>query len=211
MQGVSRKTIKSYKSLKCPHCAHAFVRWMGKVTSGTTTCPKCKWRFPRREGAMDDQSSTQVKKEAASVRKLRRTLIAEGKTWRQSSKEFYASREWQQLRYEALKLHGGRCQCCGASAATGAVLHVDHIKPRYHFPDLELKLSNLQVLCEACNLGKGAWDSTDWRPTEEPSTDVFIETLDRLSPPDLQSAACGSPSAQCQQRATRDPRRILAR
>lgn len=46
-------------------------------------------------------------------------------------------------------------------------IHVDHIKPRSIFPSLELDISNLQILCEACNLGKGAWDQTDWRPKEQ--------------------------------------------
>ena len=76
---------------------------------------------------------------------------------------FYQSPAWRRLRYEAIRLHGGRCQCCGATARTGTSLHVDHIKPRSRHPDLELSLSNLQVLCEDCNLGKGAHDQTDWR------------------------------------------------
>lgn len=45
-------------------------------------------------------------------------------------------------------------------------MHVDHIKPRSKYPALELVLSNLQVLCEDCNLGKLAHDETDWRPLE---------------------------------------------
>lgn len=75
---------------------------------------------------------------------------------------FYLSREWRELRYLALKLAEGRCQCCGAGGQ-GTQLHVDHIKPRYTHPDLSLTLSNLQVLCADCNIGKGAWDDTDWR------------------------------------------------
>lgn len=82
---------------------------------------------------------------------------------RAASGDFYQSRAWKELRYRALLQCGSRCQCCGASASTGAVLHVDHIKPRSKYPHLQLSLSNLQVLCERCNLGKGAWDSTDWR------------------------------------------------
>jgi HNH endonuclease len=70
---------------------------------------------------------------------------------------------WEELRYRALKLHGTRCQCCGATPGDGRALHVDHIKPRSRFPELEWTLSNLQILCEDCNLGKGAWDQTDWR------------------------------------------------
>jgi hypothetical protein len=76
---------------------------------------------------------------------------------------FYGSDEWRRIRYDALKLHGGRCQCCGAAPTRQAPLHVDHIKPRSRFPELELALNNLQVLCAACNLGKGARDQTDWR------------------------------------------------
>lgn len=79
---------------------------------------------------------------------------------------FYFSREWREVRYQALKLHGGSCQCCGITARDGAKLHVDHIKPRSKFPELELEVSNLQVLCEDCNLGKSNKDSTDWRPSD---------------------------------------------
>lgn len=77
---------------------------------------------------------------------------------------FYETDEWRSVRYRALKLHGGRCQCCGAGAAQGKILHVDHIKPRSKFPELALTLENLQVLCEDCNLGKSNKDDTDWRP-----------------------------------------------
>ncbi len=76
---------------------------------------------------------------------------------------FYDSREWKELRYLALRNTDGRCQCCGACSKDGVRIHVDHIQPRYKRPDLSLCLDNLQVLCDDCNMGKGAWDSTDWR------------------------------------------------
>lgn len=76
---------------------------------------------------------------------------------------FYQSDAWRHVRYQALKKHGAACQCCGAKGRPGHPLHVDHIKPRSKFPELELDLSNLQILCEDCNLGKRAWDDTDWR------------------------------------------------
>ena len=79
------------------------------------------------------------------------------------SDAFLSSYEWRRLRMEALKMHGARCQCCGASPSTGAVLNVDHIKPRRKYPHLALDIDNLQVLCGACNHGKGNWDETDWR------------------------------------------------
>lgn len=84
-----------------------------------------------------------------------------------TSTEFLSTYEWRKTRMVALKKYGARCQCCGASAANGVVIHVDHIKPRKLFPHLALHVKNLQVLCEVCNHGKGNWDMTDWR---EPQT-----------------------------------------
>jgi HNH endonuclease len=84
-----------------------------------------------------------------------------------ASNEFLSSYEWRRLRMQALKLYSAKCQCCGATPATGAVMNVDHIKPRKLFPNLALELSNLQVLCHECNHGKGNWDMTDWRANHE--------------------------------------------
>jgi 5-methylcytosine-specific restriction endonuclease McrA len=72
---------------------------------------------------------------------------------------FFFSKAWLELRYEAILLHGRKCQCCGSLGP----LHIDHIKPRSKFPKLALDINNLQVLCRDCNLGKGTWDQTDWR------------------------------------------------
>jgi hypothetical protein len=79
------------------------------------------------------------------------------------SNEFLVSYEWRRVRIMALKKHGSRCQCCGASPSTGAVMNVDHIKPRKTHPSLALDINNLQILCDQCNHGKGNWDQTDWR------------------------------------------------
>ncbi len=83
-----------------------------------------------------------------------------------NSDGFLQSKAWKRLRFQALKKHGMACQACGASAATGAVLNVDHIFPRRLFPELALRLDNLQVLCGDCNEGKGNWDMTDARKAE---------------------------------------------
>ncbi len=76
---------------------------------------------------------------------------------------FYASPQWLKLRHAMLRHHGARCQCCGV-AFPEAIVQVDHILPRRDHPDLALDPANLQILCRACNLGKGADDTTDWRP-----------------------------------------------
>lgn len=62
-----------------------------------------------------------------------------------------------------LTKRGARCECCGATPKNGIAIHVDHIKPRRKYPELALEESNLQILCEVCNHGKGSWNETDWR------------------------------------------------
>jgi 5-methylcytosine-specific restriction endonuclease McrA len=81
-----------------------------------------------------------------------------------TSKDFLSTYAWRRLRMEALKKYGPKCMCCGATPANGAVMNVDHIKPRKFYPNLALDLANTQILCHDCNHGKGNWDKTDWRP-----------------------------------------------
>ena len=81
-----------------------------------------------------------------------------------TKKDFYSSRAWQILRYQAFEKYGNRCQCCGGTPEDGLTMHVDHIKPKSTHPELALDLNNLQILCIDCNVGKiNQWD-TDWRP-----------------------------------------------
>lgn len=76
-------------------------------------------------------------------------------------KEFYATREWRSLRWDVISKAGGKCSVCGKSKKEhGVIMHVDHIKPRSRFPELELDKKNLQLLCEECNIGKGAKPQT---------------------------------------------------
>jgi len=88
------------------------------------------------------------------------------KKTKQSKKDFLETYQWRKLRMEALLKYGPRCMCCGATPSTGAVMNVDHIKPRQTHPELALEINNLQILCHECNHGKGNWDTTDWRKRE---------------------------------------------
>jgi 5-methylcytosine-specific restriction endonuclease McrA len=76
---------------------------------------------------------------------------------------FYESSEWLDVRYRAMARSNRSCRLCGCHGYPGNPLQVDHIKPRSLFPELELDLHNLQVLCKSCNTGKSNRDSTDWR------------------------------------------------
>lgn len=80
--------------------------------------------------------------------------------------DFYSSRQWHRLRYEAFLKYGSRCMVCGADHTEGARIHVDHIKPISKHPELAHDINNLQILCALCNSGKGSWDETDWRNRE---------------------------------------------
>lgn len=71
------------------------------------------------------------------------------------SEDFYKSTTWRKLRVKALHAHGKRCKICGRTHKE-ASLHVDHIRPRWLYPEDALNIQNLRVLCEDCNIGKGA-------------------------------------------------------
>lgn len=85
---------------------------------------------------------------------------------------------WGRLRYATLMKYDGRCACCGSSAADGVRMHVDHIKPRSKYPHLSLEITNLQVLCEQCNLAKSNLDDTDWRKSGRYEVGNFDEYSD---------------------------------
>lgn len=119
----------------------------------------------------ESRAAKRKRKKAARKAKMRRVqapTIRVGSVDVMSS-DFLQTYEWRVVRMQALKKHGARCQCCGASPANGAVMNVDHIKPRRLFPHLALEVDNLQILCGDCNHGKGNWDMTDWRGSDDGS------------------------------------------
>ena len=61
------------------------------------------------------------------------------------------------LRYDVLKRDNFTCQKCGMTAKDGAKLHVDHIIPVSKGG--KTTMSNLQTLCDRCNIGKGTKDN----------------------------------------------------
>jgi hypothetical protein len=74
--------------------------------------------------------------------------------------------EWPRIRYRAIKRFkkpGWRCGACNHRQDDGARMVIDHIKPVRHHWELRRNQSNLQPLCNQCNLGKGSWDETDFR------------------------------------------------
>jgi len=85
--------------------------------------------------------------------------------------DFLTSIEWRTLRLQAFQRYGRRCMCCGATQKQ-AMLCVDHVKPRKHYPELALDIDNLQILCEPCNHGKGNSD--------DPESDFRVEHNLRL-------------------------------
>lgn len=58
------------------------------------------------------------------------------------------------LRFEILKRDGFRCSYCGANAKKGALLQVDHIKPKAAGGTDDPR--NLTTSCQPCNTGKAA-------------------------------------------------------
>ena len=84
------------------------------------------------------------------------------------------------LRYDVMRRDGFRCQICGAIAADGYKLHVDHIYPVSKGGKTEM--SNLRTLCERCNMGKR--DKIEEPPKVSESQSAPVEKLSKEKTPE---------------------------
>lgn len=91
---------------------------------------------------------------------------------RKNNTNFYDTEEWQSIRKAVVKLFGAKCMRCNFVG----LVHVDHVKPRSKFPDLELDITNMQILCEKCNNIKGTKHGKMW----DYRTSKQIKKLSRL-------------------------------
>jgi 5-methylcytosine-specific restriction endonuclease McrA len=71
-------------------------------------------------------------------------------------KSFYERPEWKRTRQRVISNHCVTCSHCNRVPDNPSEVHIDHIRPRYVFPEMAFTLGNLQPLCADCNLGKGA-------------------------------------------------------
>jgi hypothetical protein len=65
------------------------------------------------------------------------------------------------LRYQVLQRDRGTCCACGRNRHDDVALHIDHIHP-FSLGGMTV-LSNLQTLCDECNLGKSNRSDADFR------------------------------------------------
>ena len=69
----------------------------------------------------------------------------------------------EDIKSEVRSKHGMICAGCGCKIRFTIQRHVDHIKPKKLYPELEFLYTNLQVLCRPCNAHKSAYDGDDWK------------------------------------------------
>jgi 5-methylcytosine-specific restriction endonuclease McrA len=114
-----------------------------------------KKKLNRRKAVKASKTKLKEKLKATNITLLNNYTIS--KYVPNMGNKFYSTKEWRELRWQVLSTSTGQCSVCGRSHKVHKViLHVDHILPRSKYPELELSLNNMQVLCEDCNLGKGA-------------------------------------------------------
>lgn len=175
LQNNSTNKVIYQKILECSKCHCNDLRLVRWQSSGwhygcQTMCNGCGSRVGSRQH-MNRTRSPEWRDEVLALpevvfskaatkknRKLRRHSRERSIT----SSRFYQSREWRKLRFATLHKYGYKCMACGVGREK--VLHVDHIKPRSKYPELELDGENLQVLCVDCNLGKSNKFEDDLRP-----------------------------------------------
>ncbi len=137
----------------CRHCFANHCSEKSKLHNREGFCGKRCQRYFLKKSIKWKNGKTRKEKQLNRIRNLKET------------EDFYKTSEWRELRYKTLRKFGFSCMACGRKPPT-VVLHVDHIKPRIKFPELQLDKDNLQVLCEDCNLGKRHVFQDDLRPKE---------------------------------------------
>jgi len=149
--GIPPDKMRSWKGI---------AEHIGFYAKDKKTAKKCVYKYLVEHCDLQDNIQT-VKH--SKKRKNKTSTKKKSKLKFVQTNEFLSSYEWRRARYKVLKNSNGKCQLCGRSAHDGIILNVDHIKPRKTHPELALKQSNLQILCNDCNHGKGNLDDTDWR------------------------------------------------
>lgn len=114
--------------------------------------------FADARALVNDRQNNQLARRAAQIRAWRLSKIFFGASRPGDQEPFGIKLSVQtslppKIRWQVLSCDQHRCRGCGTSAADGATLHVDHVVSRYHGGSDDL--SNLQTLCQVCNLGKG--------------------------------------------------------
>lgn len=100
-----------------------------------------------------------------AAERAERERRAKAKPTTDAKTKFYSSVPWRRLRYAAMRAnrekHGSvTCEVCGTRAGP---FHGDHIVPLSKDWSRRLDPSNVQIACEACNMGKSNTDAIDWR------------------------------------------------
>jgi 5-methylcytosine-specific restriction endonuclease McrA len=109
-------------------------------------------------GVLNEYSNMQsLKKEKKFVKNKQREI----KKKYQVTDEFFISEAWIVLKRNIRIAYGKQCMCCKNRTS---IMHIDHIKPRSKHKHLELDPTNLQVLCEKCNMSKSNLHETEYRP-----------------------------------------------
>ena len=64
---------------------------------------------------------------------------------------FYNTEEWKKLRFRALVHYPRKCMICFTN---NRELVVSHKRSISEFPELKLEISNIEILCDDCKIGK---------------------------------------------------------
>lgn len=169
------------KGFCCIHCKEDLVVTCRTSAIAEIKAASAKWRHKIECRPCYRKASYQRQKDAWDRSAARRAARNTDVQPKNEKAEFYLSWEWRTLRTKVLQQYGARCMCCGATPEHKTIggepvaIVVDHIKPLSKRWDLRLDRGNLQVLCQECNQGKGAWDETDYRPVPKTENGDVIQ------------------------------------
>jgi 5-methylcytosine-specific restriction endonuclease McrA len=149
----------------------AFVENLRRDCAEVVGSPRVRKELRKQDKLKLHEAAIELRRHKKAEKAARRALRATVRTKprydpgysAREYREFLNSDEWRRLRYDVLRQTGGTCCLCGRSRKGGVVIHVDHVVPASVDWSRRMDVTNLQSLCEDCNLGKSNSYSDDWR------------------------------------------------
>lgn len=145
---IYRKALWRDRCPKCRKIEYFCEKCGTQVTRGYTKCKKCAHKPP--DNFCFD---CEVKIARKSFRCQSCNNKNQDKGLSKERTKFTNSVKWQKIRIKCFERDNFTCQKCGRKQTKNRALEAHHIKSYAKFPELRLKLENLETLCRFCHAG----------------------------------------------------------
>lgn len=146
----SSRESHEYKAVEIPSDQEILAAW-NRIRRAPKKRAEKMAKLRKRWAVIHRKHRKEKEKDADMAKRRNRFVMAAS----MRSDDFYKTLEWKEFRIQVLQEYESRCFACGRTPFDGVSIQVDHIKPRWIYPEFAFSMWNMQILCADCNQGKG--------------------------------------------------------